>query len=452
MNENDTEKYKRICEIKNSSYLENSHDMVMGKAVIESYTDPIYKAAENGILPKFMHDKRKQEELENQAYMIINNPEVEEGFRSPLNSLSKSKKEDQNKLFSSLIDRYPESSRFIFNMLNLDKVDDLGGSKKQGRQQEVDAVNYYDIIGKILEKDINGAYTLTDAQVHNFIQWYNSMMVMRRNEFSKEALEHEQQYIEKLDRQVKEGNLPEVFIERGKALDKNSEDYIRPAYHLLDTSIKNLYGYYDNKLTAELFGFEDSDINISILIAGPEELVLKTLYHEFTHAIAGDRIRFGKNKEAARILNEALSESISNIILVGKKSFGEGETYEEERKVLKRLQNEGLQEIPAEAFYDAYGEEDSEQAMLRKKARKMDFDAIETLEKTEKSGDFKEGEKHRKLKDLLLISFPECKNDKDLGKMIVRMFNEAQRDSTLAEIELLIDIFNNKWPSKPNFK
>lgn len=382
---------------------------------------------------------------------------VEKEVREPLSEAPAFIKHRQNETFTRLATE-DRNGTFITRIIN---------PKKYERKRNVlDAIFsrgptiYYDFIGKLTEKDDNGKYVIPDETVKNFVSWYHTKMANKEKQVS--DVYDINYYKDSLHLAVQHDILPKAFEERVKLLNNDSEKSINVENGVLDAINAYKEGYDDffvsgGECTGLLFSREkEIKLSINLLLLkesyGRLDLeydALKTFYHELTHAISGDKINFGDNKRANKIFDEALTESISNLILEAMdfedpeetiddiNPFG-GVSYKLGRKVLEYLSSGGGKDINPTEFYAAYIETDKNYESIRDEdffnlSFCKDYDDYDQL--YDKIGDFEDnpyrtyGPNQQKLIDDLLESFPECKDLTGLGKMIVDKFNELKEGS-----------------------
>lgn len=343
-------------------------------------------------------------------------------MREALEWLSPQAKYKQNQIFTKVLERDLEKNQFILQAVNPNvRVKD----SLMAYFLDDSAVSY-DFVGRLTEKDENGSPVLSDLTFENFFNWYQANLAKRQKELKTEFIESIKDYKEHAEKVVAGGRLPECFSDNLTMLDPDSEnarDFNFYIFDLYGSAIDTQGAYTECK-----FDSRSAPIGISAKLAFGKELGhLSTLWHEITHAIAGDKMIF-YNFEAERIFNEAMTEHISNIVTIGddtdywepeEYAFMSGFTYAGERATLNELAKSGAIKIDPNLFYEAYAEWDHE---FEAKEREIEASS-DPLARMEMGAQPRIGPKKRALYDALFAAFPECKTRADLGKLIVDKFN-----------------------------
>lgn len=381
--------------------------------------------------------------------------DVEKELREPLINAPNFVKEAQNVIFSNLIKEGEKN--FITETIRPEKIDTRGSRRYLlgvlGILPPIPAT-YYNFVDKLTEKNEEGEYVVSDETAKNFVSWYHKKAENKSNEILDEMESLLGGYGEELSSAIRYGLLPKQFEERLRLLENGSLE--------IGIGILDAINAYGRGGAGEFFAINGHCERSSftrektIRLGLSNNRVLETFYHEATHAIAGDSIDFDGNREAERIFNEGLTESISAILLgaielegfrgetedeleriageIGKNvgAFG-GETYKKERAVLEFLSSGGKKTIKPQEFYAAYAETDQNFELIRdEKYDDLPFYKYPTEEDDNLdeydaflSNPYRTyGPNQQKLINDLLSAFPECKDLAGLGEMIVTKFKE----------------------------
>ena len=394
--------------------------------------------------------------------------DVEKEIREPLATAPDIVKETQNIIFSNLIRK--DEKNFVLNTIK-PKEYDLRNTQRYllgvlGLESRVPAT-YYDFAEKLTEKNEDKDYTVPDETVKNFVSWYQAEAKLASEEIV-DAMKtwYLESYEDNLNRAIEYNILPKPFKNNLERLKPDSEHHIDLSYGVIDAvnAYRTIGGeeffLIGGHCQRESLFNRKEVIRLGIDNDSRDWDAVEIFYHELTHAISGDAISFDGNREASRIINEGLTESIAAKISsmnelggideeyhqevadeiaeeVG--TFG-GKAYKIERSVLGYLQSGGKNNINPDEFFEAYAETDELYELLRDdKYYDLPFD-----KNREDSEDMPEydaflknpyrtyGPAQQKLINSLLESFPECKDLAGLGEMIVekfKQFKEATSES-----------------------
>lgn len=411
------------------------------------------EAKSNPFLKFCLGDREKHtEERANEYLSLLDNyPDVEKEIRRPLGELPPYFKEQQNDIFSKFIAYDKSGSNFIRSAINPAATENPPESIFLAALtfKDIPAKTSYNFCDRLNEKDEQGNYIVPDRTVGNFVAWYHAQVAAYEAKNREENQVRQAIYYEKATLAIERGTLPESFRKNLGLLDPESGSYISPEYKYIDMTNAVLSrdfllgGYYEGYPFSAKKPGEKIGLNLAYSLSNDDK-TMGVICHELTHMISGESIEFDGNKEAKRIFNEGLTESIAARIrqteyepIEGEpelKDF-DGDTYENERAVLAFLQNGGEKEIDVMDFYDAYAEQDAFREELRMAVAIEDPAA--SLDAQQKYGTeaelFFSGEKlparrygpaQQKLIDELLEAFPECKDLAGLGEMIVKKLEE----------------------------
>ncbi len=438
------------------------HSSLLGKTALSLATSipssekSLKRHKDNGYSEKALNNLAKVLDDDINKY-VSGDYDVEKEVREPLAEAPNFLKIAQNNIFSFLIG---EHDNFITNVINPQKTDLRGSFRLSFDRGEPN--KYYDLVGKFTEKDEAGNYTVPDGTVKNFISWYHYRVANINKEIARKMNIYIRDYKTLLKTACDNNFLPKEFEKRAELLNNGSTDGISVETGVLDaiSSYKNGSIIFEGncfnnpfskdkpiKLRLDHWLERDSRQGYCVILSYDG---LRALNHELTHAAAGDIIDFGSD-QANEIINEALTEIIGAIItraarlehhdkseyskiMEGVWPFG-GNTYRKERKVLEFLSSRGQKTIDPMTFFSAYAETDKNYDLIRD-GKKAELPFLKGLDDAQASKEYESfrkkpyrtyGPAQQKLINALLESFPECKDLKDIGKMIVEKYNEFKK-------------------------
>ena len=351
-------------------------------------------------------------------------------LRATLAELPANTQHLQNQIFTNLMNE--SGSRFILETIRPSQLMKKGADTTEERFLQImlgirtEKVKWYDFIGKLTETDADGKPTISDELFQNFFEWYQASLAAQQHKLNAERPKDVAEYSDGVENAVNEGHLPECFV---KNLDFFEPD--SPRAHNLNFSLFDMMdvntsavGVYSEHMPID----RDAPIGVRVdAVVGNDKY--RIIWHELTHAAAGDIIDFGNN-EANRIVNEALTEHISHMISKSGDGmfpddddfdFMSGDSYARERDVVMWLASSGNKTVPPNVFYEAYAEYDP-------KFEEVYNDFVSGyINCADDNGPKPEvGPKKEALFSALLEAFPDCKDVEDLGKLIIKKFKEKK--------------------------
>lgn len=342
------------------------------------------------------------------------------GLRTMLTKLPASHRHLQNQIFTNLMNEY--ESTFILETLKPNRMIRKGMDTFPGALMGLNSeqMTWYDFIGKLTELDKDGKPVVSDGSFQNFFEWYQASLAKRQHELNAERSTHVADYSNCLKNAVKNELLPESFAKNLDFFEPDSPRSRNLNFSLFDlmgngSSASGLYVEYISTDREAPIGLR-ADIAVS-------NDIYEVIWHELTHVISGDMIDFGDD-EANRIVDEALTEHISHLILLNDVNmfeneefdFMSGEAYTSERDAVGWLASGGANTVSPKLFYEAYAEYDPEyEKKYDEWLHYMDEDEMPKP---------KVGPKKEALFSALLKAFPECRDVNDLGKLIVKKFKQ----------------------------
>ena len=337
-------------------------------------------------------------------------------IRKSLANLKPKEKRIQNEIFTKMMLVSGGKSPFILDTLNptVDSVKNTATRFLNSLLEKKEKNDTYNFIDKLTGEDEDGNPLVSDETFKNFFEWYQASLAKAQNELNKTVPDIVEDYTCEFNLAIEKGLLPNSFKDNLEFLEPNSNSPRARNLHfsLFDMSTDDTLGACANK--------QGDDPEQPVALRADHVDNSNVLFHELTHCIAGDEIRFDGCIEAERIMREALTENISYIVNGVKENaaFMSGKAYEIERNVVKYLSIGGQKEIPPELFYNAYAEYDPDYT------DEIMFDGTIAEPKV--------GEAKQALYDALFESFPKCKNLRDLGELIEEKFNNF--DDVIEEI------------------
>ena len=373
---------------------------------------------------------------------------IEEELRGPLETVSKNEKlyKRQNEVFAAL--PHQEHVKQLLGIAELEEntegsrsVDERPGFlRRHKRKPEVD------YMAKLVARDVEtGEPVISDRDLVRFFRWYATGIAkleeVERGRYEEDAL----RYVAGVRRAIERNpDLPrEAVLEVVKRVDPDAPEYERPELVLADAFL--MLEDPDNPETSVCQGgyFEEYPRAIGVFFSGEgdEQKRRHTSDHEHTHAMSGEVIDM-HNPEAERILDEALTEYFGTLFGANEGEadeedleveFGEGETYDLEREVLKFLGTGGKKEIPRGEWLAAYVERDerrdARRAEILKNSEGLSQEDLASLFYRVKYETPREyGPAQRRLIADLKEAFPECQSLSELGYMIQEKFEELKAE------------------------
>ena len=389
----------------------------MQKYLERSASMPFYSSFEepSEALTRVIKFRKKLVEAALDTVCEVNHEDIAE-LRVTLAELPVDARRTQNKIFTGLM--YDYKSEFILKTIKpIQKV-------RRGEEMlaRLFGGNYiwYDFIEKLTELDEDGKPVVSDELFQNFFEWYQTSLAKQQHELNEEMPSRIYEYSCGVEDAVKEGRLPEGFVRNLDSFEPDSPRSRNLNISLFDMMVgSSATGVFFEQLPT----YRKAPIGVRADILG-DYGEFETIWHELTHITSGDEIDFG-DVEANQIINEALTEHISHVILKSDQddllsdeddyAFMSGKAYAKEREVVRWLASSGNKTISPQMFYEAYAEYDPEY----EKAYEASLYQIDGERPKPKMGPKKEA-----LISALLEAFPECKDVNDLGKLIVKKFEE----------------------------
>ncbi|MBR2831102.1 hypothetical protein IKE83_01965 [Candidatus Saccharibacteria bacterium] len=382
--------------------------------------------------PKVILEKTDESISDQATNLIATDHESVAEFREILANLPQGLKNTQNQIFTSFANGYNTNSKYLLetlrpNVVTYEKAKRYAAFLMGERPERI---RWYDFIGKLTEKDDTGRPTVSDETFTNFFEWYQASLAKAQKELNHDTESNIKDYANGVKSAVSRGKLPQSIVNNLIFFTSNS-----PRPRNLNFSLFDALGDGSRAAGAfarpELYNIFDHNAPIGIRadVVVEETQKYPVMWHELTHATSGDAIRFGNNYEATRIIDEALTEHISNIIMCSPEELGyddddknftfmSGKTYKDERKTIKEIATSGKVEVLPEVFYEAYVEYDPDFT------GEPEWNEDELVDPVPKIGPKKQA-----LYDALFEAYPECQTLEELGDVIVDRFNEIQKSA-----------------------